>query len=104
MLTPKALVELTQKLRAKSLQFGADETLAEDWILYIKTFATIVPASVTVEGVCRDPDDDAFLAAALSGGADYIVSGDHDLQALDKYQNVKMLSPKEFADLLEDED
>jgi putative PIN family toxin of toxin-antitoxin system len=100
-LTPDILDELAQKLQEKTLQFGADAALAEDWIAYIKTFATVVPATVTVEGVCRDPDDDVFLAAALSGDADYIVSGDHDLQALGEYQGIEVLSPKAFADWLE---
>jgi putative PIN family toxin of toxin-antitoxin system len=99
-LTPEILDELLPKLRQKSLQFGADETLAEDWIGYIRTYASVIPASITVEDVCRDPDDDIFLAAALSGDADYIVSGDRDLQVLDEYQHVKVLSPKAFTDLL----
>jgi putative PIN family toxin of toxin-antitoxin system len=32
---------------------------------------------------CRDTDDDALLASALGGGADYLVTGDEDLLVLD---------------------
>src|SRR5579859_5792716 len=28
-----------------------------------------------VRGICKDPNDDKFIAAALSGGAGFIVSG-----------------------------
>ena len=36
--------------------------------------------------VCRDSDDDQVLAAAISGKADLIVSGDDDLLALRSFQ------------------
>lgn len=32
---------------------------------------------------CRDPKDDKFLACALGGQVDYLVTGDEDLLALD---------------------
>ena len=98
--TPGTLVELTHKLREKVAQFGADPALAEEWLAYVKTFARIVTITAAVSGVCRDPNDDQFLAAASSGGATYIVSSDHDLQVLGEYQDVKVLSPREFAELL----
>lgn len=98
--TSETLAELERKLREKATKFGADLDLVEKWIQYVKTFARIVPAAATADGVCRDPDDDKFLDAALSGGAEYIVSGDHDLQVLGEYQNVQVLSPREFAELL----
>jgi putative PIN family toxin of toxin-antitoxin system len=98
--TSETLAELERKLREKVAEFGARPALAEEWITYVTTFARAVPTTVTVSGVCRDPDDDKFLGAALSGGASYIVSSDHDLQALGEYQDVKVLSPKEFAERL----
>ena len=99
-LTPEILGELEQKLREKSTQFTGDQALAEEWIAYVKAFAHVVRASVVVEGVCRDRDDDEFLSAALSAKADYLVSGDHDLQVLEQHHDVRILSPRAFADLL----
>lgn len=98
--TSETLAELEHKLREKTSEFGADLALVEEWIAYVKTFARIVPATTMASGVCRDPDDDKFLDAALSGGAEYVVSGDHDLQVLGEYQNVQVLSPREFAEVL----
>jgi predicted nucleic acid-binding protein len=37
----------------------------------------------------------------ISGGAQYIVSGDKDLQALGTYQQVKILSLREFVELIQ---
>lgn len=99
--TPEVLRELENQLREKSLQFTSDHALGEEWMAYIKMFAEIVRVTVGVEGVCRDKDDDMLLAAALSAQADYIVSGDRDLQVLEQYQDVRILSPRAFADLLE---
>lgn len=99
-LTPEILGELEQKLREKSTQFTGDQALGEEWIAYVKAFAQVVRASVVVEEVCRDRDDDKFLSAALSAKADYAVSADHDLQVLEQYDDVEILSPRAFADLL----
>jgi putative PIN family toxin of toxin-antitoxin system len=98
--TPDTLAELETKLRQKTIQFGADPTLADEWLDYIRTYARQVLAAGVAAGVCRDPKDDQFLDAAVSSGARYIVSGDKDLQALDIYQQIKVLSPREFVELM----
>ncbi len=45
---------------------------------------------------CRDPKDNKFLEAALSGRADCIVTGDQDLLILHPYQSIPILQPAEF--------
>jgi len=98
--TPDTLAELETQLRQKTIEFGTDPTLADEWLDYVRTYARQVPPAGIAAGVCRDPKDDQFLDAAVSGGAQYIVSGDKDLQALDTYQQVKVLSPREFIELM----
>src|SRR5690242_4057818 len=47
--------------------------------------------------VSNDADDDKYLATALAGGADYLVTGDiGDLLHLHEYKGVAIVSPKEF--------
>jgi uncharacterized protein len=53
-------------------------------------------SSRTVTGVSRDPDDDAILAAALEGCADYIVTGDQDLLTIGDYQGIRIIIPRAF--------
>lgn len=48
-----------------------------------------------------DPSDNIVLSCALSAKADFIVSGDKHLLNLKKFQNIPILSPKEFIDLFE---
>jgi predicted nucleic acid-binding protein len=51
--------------------------------------------------VSRDPDDDHVLAAAVVGEADCIVTGDKDLLVLDPYEGIRIVTPREFLDVLE---
>ncbi|MFO5470502.1 MAG: putative toxin-antitoxin system toxin component, PIN family, partial [Dolichospermum sp.] len=46
--------------------------------------------------VCRDPKDDKFLSLAIAGNANIIITGDEDLLVLKCYQNIPILSPKDF--------
>jgi len=48
-----------------------------------------------------DPDDDMVVECAVAGDADYIVSGDSHLQALDTYQDIDIVSPAAFLDIHE---
>jgi putative PIN family toxin of toxin-antitoxin system len=60
------------------------------------------PLRVTVPGVlraCRDPNDDMVLECAAVAVADYIVSGDKDLLALDPYNGIRIVRPSEFLAL-----
>ena len=46
--------------------------------------------------VCRDPDDDKFLECAKDSHALYIVSGDKDLLVIEKYENIQIITAKDF--------
>ena len=46
------------------------------------------------DSVSRDPDDDHFLAAAIGGQADMIVSGDDDLLVLRNYRGITIISAR----------
>jgi putative PIN family toxin of toxin-antitoxin system len=67
--------------------------IIEDEILPFFEVTEIVDS---VNGVCRDPHDDQFLAAAASGGAVYLVTGDRDLLELKKFRSVEIVTPQEF--------
>jgi putative PIN family toxin of toxin-antitoxin system len=54
-----------------------------------------------VKPICRDPDDDKVLAAAIGGDADLIVSGDDDLLALGNYRSIEILSARDVLILIE---
>lgn len=62
--------------------------------------ATMVSAPPLPEPVCRDRDDDKFLACAVAAEAEYIVSGDRGLLATSPYGSVIVIRPREFVDRL----
>jgi uncharacterized protein len=46
--------------------------------------------------MARDPKDDKFLALAIAGAADCVISGDKDLLTLGSIGTVPILSPADF--------
>ena len=59
---------------------------------------TVVTPSRLESQVCRDPEDDNILAAAVSADCDCIITGDKDLLVLKQYEGVQILSPRHFLD------
>ncbi len=49
------------------------------------------------EPVSRDPDDDKFIACALSSKVKIIVSGDQDLLSVSGYQGIDIIKPGAFV-------
>jgi len=49
----------------------------------------------------EDPEDNRILECALHTKADFIVSGDKHLLKLKKFKNVKIITPREFLDIIE---
>ena len=48
--------------------------------------------------ICRDPDDDKFINCAIDAKAIYIVSGDKDLLTIGQYEDMEIVTAKEFYD------
>jgi putative PIN family toxin of toxin-antitoxin system len=46
--------------------------------------------------ICRDPDDNKFIACAVSASAKFVISGDRDLLDVGKYKSVRIISASEF--------
>ncbi len=61
----------------------------------------VLPAEV--RAVSRDPDDDRILAAAVSGTAEVIVTGDRDLLVLGAHHEIPIVSPADFVSRLASE-
>ncbi len=88
------LLELCAKLNKK---FEWSQEDIEDVISGIGVFAKIVSPQTTIDEISKDPDDNRILEAALTGKADYIVSGDkRHILSLKRYKRIKIVSPQEF--------
>ncbi|MBI2759914.1 MAG: putative toxin-antitoxin system toxin component, PIN family [Chloroflexi bacterium] len=67
-------------------------------VALLRSRAVITLITVEVHGVTTHPEDDLVLAAAVSGHAAYLVTGDKKLQRLGAYEGVTILSPRRFVD------
>ena len=60
--------------------------------------AEMCQAEPLLEAVSVDPDDDKFIACALSSGSKLIVSGDKHLLDVDGYRGIEILKPRPFVE------
>lgn len=65
----------------------------------IATAVVVQPAAIPA--VCRDPEDDKFLAAAKAGSARFIVTEDMDLLDLGTYEGIQIVRAEAFLLVLE---
>jgi uncharacterized protein len=68
-----------------------------EFLLDIQETIELVAVSHTVK-VCRDSMDDMYLELALSGKADCIITNDDDLLVLNPFENILIITPKEFLE------
>jgi putative PIN family toxin of toxin-antitoxin system len=66
----------------------------------LEASAVLVPGTTPVQ-VSEDPDDDKFFACALEADADYIVSGDRHVLAVEAFAGVATVTPRQMVELLE---
>ena len=84
--SPDILDEIEEKLRGK---FGFHPRPAHLLALLVRQQTIPVTVIDPPPKVCRDPDDDPILAAAVNSGCAYLVTGDNDLLSLSKFEGVR---------------
>jgi hypothetical protein len=72
----------------------------ELWFEDIVVLADMIVGELHVSGVCDDPDDDKYIAAAIEGRATYVVTGDQRFLELREHEGVQIVKPRAFLDLL----
>jgi uncharacterized protein len=95
LLSKKTFEELKKVLTYPKFALDQEEigAILEDEVL---PFFEIVDPVEPIEGVSTDPDDDPFIACAVSGGAEFVVTGDAHLVGLKQYKTVRFVTPSEF--------
>lgn len=62
----------------------------------VELHSEAVPVVSFARPICKDSDDDKFLATALSAGADFLVTGDKALLELNPFRGIQILKPAAF--------
>ena len=63
--------------------------------------ATLVRPKALSRPVCRDRDDDKVLETAIAGQADIILTGHRDLLILGEHNGIRILSPRQFVEIMD---
>ena len=84
-------------------KFGWTNMEVEEALAFYLTGAIRVLLSGDLRGICRDPNDDMIFECAVRANASVIVSGDKDLLAVKTYEGIRVLTPREFLQLLDSE-
>lgn len=100
------ITHTTRKLRLPRIAryhqlTGHELRLVEAILREQATLVSLTPEDIVP--VTGDPEDDAVLATALLGQADYLVTGDGGLLALGTYVSVGIVTPRRFIELLDEQ-
>lgn len=98
LISPDSLAELRRVLTYPSLRkrFRYSDGQIEAYAAFLEQVAILLTPPVGVRAVPADADDDQFVALALAGQAQYLVSGDDHLLSVGQYQGVTILKPAAF--------
>ena len=97
------LTEVENTLRKPYFTARLSPAELASFLTRLSSRAAVTSITARVVGIATHPEDDLFLATAVSANADYLVTGDLKLQALGTYQGVTIVSPRDFLDLLIDQ-
>ena len=91
------LNELAGVLRQK---FKQTEEYIESQLALVANYSQITEPKIKANVVPEDPKDNMIIECALNADADYIITGDKHLLKLKEYKGIKILTPKEFLELV----
>ena len=101
-ISPVMIEDLADVLKRRHIRrrYRITDHDAGRFLRVVRSYATIVPGRVEVAVVKKDPDDDAVIAAAVEGAADYIVTGDPHLLEIGSYAGIRIVTPAQFWRIL----
>jgi putative PIN family toxin of toxin-antitoxin system len=98
LVSPPILAEVRRVLLYPRLQkrHGWDEAQVEAFLEGVWAASIPTPGTAAVESVPDDPSNSKYLACALEGNAQYIITGDQHLLRLDPWRGIRILPPAVF--------
>lgn len=83
------------------LKYGLTEDIIDDISAFLYEGTVLTEDRYVISKVRKDPADNMFIACALEGEADYIISGDDHLLGLKHYKGVQIVDARDFLRVLE---
>jgi len=98
--SPDLVAELAEVLARPRMRTLIEDGDAVALIDAIQALAEPIPTPGPILAYTRDPKDDKFVACAVAGRADFLVSTDQDLLVLQPMLGVRFVTPEEFVEAL----
>lgn len=95
LLTFETIQEVTEVIFRKKFDRYARSFEREEFIGRLVSGSEEIVVRETIIA-CKDPKDDKFLEAAVSGNADIIITGDNKLKELNPFRGIEILLAVEF--------
>lgn len=84
-----------------SRTFGWTDSQIREALEEASALATLIRPAVKLSGILVHEQDHRILECALAASAEFLVTGDKKhLQPLKNFQGIRIVSPREFLDLL----
>ena len=90
--------EISRVVSYPKLRFS--EPLQIAILEFVLFYSEFVAPQKRIFTVTEDPDDNKFLECAIEAKVDYIISGDPHLLDMKKSKTVKIVTPREFLDII----
>ena len=95
------LSEVAEKLVTK---IHLPQSIVEEILQFLKEHAQIVKPEMIESFILKDKKDIPIIGTALSGNAQFLITGDKELLSLREYRNIEILSPREFWERLKNKE
>jgi uncharacterized protein len=92
------LNELEGVLCGKKFRYPTE--IARSIVRELEAICEIVTPTRNIAVVKVDPYDNMILECAVEAKADYVVSGDNHLLKLERFEDIPILSPAQFLDVV----
>lgn len=93
--------EVSRTLQKPYFRRHLSSELAERFDALLRRQARFTTLTTHISGVATHPEDDQVLATAVGAEAQYLVTGDAQLQKLGAYGSVTIVSPRQFLRILQ---
>ena len=83
------------------VDFRQPDQFVERQVNLLLAYSEIIEPKIKANAVPEDPKDNMILAVALSGKADFLVTGDKDILAVNLMADCQILTPVKFLGQLQ---
>jgi putative PIN family toxin of toxin-antitoxin system len=98
-ITKEILDEVESVIRRP--KFNADEEKIVSFIHSIEEIGNKIVSKRRINNGSRDKTDNKYIECGITAGADFIISGDIHLLELKEYENIKIVTAKNYLEIIQ---